>query len=342
MKIAVIGAGGWGTALSVLLSSNHQDVVLWCHRQEMAEELKKTRENKEYLPGVILPLPAAVTSSFEEALKGAGVVVLVTPSSAIEETCNKLKPFLDPGAIVVIASKGLADNKGHRLSEMVEHVLEIPPERIAAISGPNHAEEVGRGLPAATVVASTSDATSRMIQDLFMSLRFRVYRSNDIVGVEYGGALKNIIALACGILDGLHLGDNCRAALITRGLVEITRFGVHFGAHMETFFGLSGMGDLIVTCTSTHSRNHQAGMAMAGGRTKEDVLSHTHMVVEGVRTAELVHHIAEACHIDMPITQEVFYFLEGKHTVKEAAENLMTRSKKSEPDGYLSLLGDKK
>lgn len=330
MKIAVIGAGGWGTAISILLSTNHHDVTLWCHREETAEKLRNTRMNESYLSGVSIPKSIQVTSHLEEALQGAKCVVLVTPSSVVRDMCGKMKPYLETDAVVVCASKGLADEEGHRLSEMIQKVLHLPENRMAVISGPNHAEEVGRGLPAASVVASGDEKTASFVQDIFMTPLFRVYRSTDMAGVEYGGALKNIIALACGILDGLHLGDNCRAAIITRGLVEIMRFGVHFGAQSDTFFGLSGMGDLIVTCTSNHSRNHRAGMALAAGESKKDVLTHTNMVVEGIRTSYLVHKIAVREHIDMPITQEVYHLLEGEHTAEESANILMTRSKKAE------------
>ena len=207
-------------------------------------------------------------------------------------------------------------------------------KKIVVLSGPNHAEEVGRGLPCATVAASEVPEAVQVVQDLFMSPVFRVYRSDDIKGVEYGGALKNIMALACGVLDGIGLGDNSRAALMTRGLVEMTRFGVHFGAQMTTFFGLSGMGDLVCTCTSVHSRNHTAGMMMAEGKTAKEITEGTNMIVEGIRTARLVHDIAVREHIDMPVTEEVCHLIDGDHTALEALEALMRRAKKAESETY--------
>lgn len=241
-----------------------------------------------------------------------------------------MAPFMKKNAVAVCASKGLADEAGHRLSEIISEKFSSVTDRIVVLSGPNHAEEVGLGLPAATVAASEVPEAVQIVQDVFMRPVFRVYRSDDIRGVEYGGALKNIVALACGVQDGIGLGDNCRAALMTRGLVEMARFGVHFGARRETFFGLSGMGDLVATCTSTHSRNHRAGLMLGKGKTAKEICEGTHMVVEGMRTAFLVNEIARREHIDMPITEEVCRLLEGEHTAQEALENLMTRAKKAE------------
>ena len=221
------------------------------------------------------------------------------------------------------------------MSQVIAKKLSKVTNKIVALSGPNHAEEVGEDKPCATVAASCDEDAVRFVQDIFMSPMFRVYRSDDICGVEYAGALKNIIALACGVQDGLGLGDNCRAALMTRGLTEITRFGISFNAKMSTFLGLAGMGDLIATCTSIHSRNYRAGRALSEGKTAKEIIESTSMVVEGIRTAKLVNEIAERKGIDMPITKEICHLLEGKHSPQESLEVLMTRTKKSETEGYL-------
>ncbi|MCH3912659.1 MAG: NAD(P)-dependent glycerol-3-phosphate dehydrogenase [Dialister sp.] len=334
MKIAMIGAGGWGTAMMISLAGRHKDLVLYCRKPETAEKLNRERENKEYLPGVHLPEVIRITSDLKEAVEGAGCVVICTPSKAVADTAGKIAKWLEKDAVVVSASKGLADDEGHRLSEVIAQKVAGITDRIVALSGPNHAEEVGAGLPCATVAASEAPEAVQIVQDLFMSPVFRVYRSDDIRGVEYGGALKNIMALACGVLDGIKLGDNSRAALMTRGLVEMTRFGVRFGAKMNTFFGLSGMGDLVVTCTSSHSRNHTAGVMMGEGKTAKEIVEGTNMVVEGMRTALLVHEIAKREHIDMPITEEVCCLINGEHTARKALEVLMARAKKAESETY--------
>lgn len=330
----MIGAGGWGTAMMISLAGRHKDLVLYCRKPETAEKLNRERENKEYLPGVHLPEVIRITSDLKEAVEGAGCVVICTPSKAVADTAGKIAKWLEKDAVVVSASKGLADDEGHRLSEVIAQKVAGITDRIVALSGPNHAEEVGAGLPCATVAASEAPEAVQIVQDLFMSPIFRVYRSDDIRGVEYGGALKNIMALACGVLDGIKLGDNSRAALMTRGLVEMTRFGVRFGAKMNTFFGLSGMGDLVVTCTSSHSRNHTAGVMMGEGKTAKEIVEGTNMVVEGMRTALLVHEIAKREHIDMPITEEVCCLINGEHTARKALEVLMARAKKAESETY--------
>ena len=334
MKIAMIGAGGWGTAMMLELSGRHDDLVMYCRNPQTAEKIRTSRENREYLPGIRIPEKIHITSDLEEAVQGAGCVIICTPSQVVQEMARRIAPFLMKDAVVVCASKGLADSEGHRLSEGITREVSPITNKIVALSGPNHAEEVGMGLPCATVAASEVPEAVQIVQDLYMSPVFRVYRSDDIRGVEYGGALKNIIALACGVLDGIGLGDNCRAALMTRGLVEMTRFGVHYGAQMNTFFGLSGMGDLVCTCTSIHSRNHKAGMMMAKGMTAEDIQKGTNMVVEGIRTALLVHEIAVREHIDMPVTEEVCHLIKGNHNAREALEILMTRAKKAESETY--------
>lgn len=332
MKITMIGAGGWGTAMVLLLAGRNPNVWLYCRNPDTAARLRETRVNEAYLPGVVIPPCVTITSDLEKAVSGAGCVILCTPSMAVESMAEAIAPWLQKGAVVVCASKGLASHGGLRLSQVVGEKLSLVTDRIVALSGPNHAEEVGRGLPAATVAASRVPEAVQLVQDIYMGPVFRVYRSDDIIGVEYGGALKNIIALACGVIDGLGLGDNSRAALMTRGLVEMTRFGTHFGAKMSTFFGLSGMGDLVVTCTSQHSRNHSAGLLLAQGKTADEIVSGTKMVVEGIRTAGIVHDIAERENIRMPITSEVYHVLRGDYTPMESLEHLMSRAKKAETE----------
>lgn len=332
MKIAMIGAGGWGTAMVRVLSERNSNVWLYCRSAEKAARMEACRENTPYLPGVTIPEAVRITSSLEEALRGAGCVILCTPSAAAEDTAAAAAPYLEKDAVVVSASKGLAAHGGRRLSSVIGDILSEKTDRIVVLSGPNHAEEVGRGLPTAAVAASTVPEAVALVQDIYMTPSFRVYRSSDIIGVEYGGALKNIIALACGVLDGLGLGDNSRAALMTRGLAEITRFGMHFGAQRSTFSGLSGMGDLIATCTSTHSRNHSAGLLLAQGQTADEIVEGTRMVVEGIRTAFIVRAIAAEEHIPMPITEEVCSALEGKHTPEESVRHLMSRAKRDEEE----------
>ena len=332
MKLTMIGAGGWGTAMVSLLAGKNPDVWLYCRNPDTAARLRETRENTAYLPGCRIPAAVRITSDLEEAVRGAACCILCTPSMAAEETAASIAPYLEKGAVVVSASKGLASHGGLRLSQVIGEKLAGITDRIVALSGPNHAGEVGRGLPAASVAASSVSSAVALVQDIYMGPAFRVYRSDDIIGVEYGGALKNIMALACGVLDGLGLGDNSRAALMTRGLVEMTRFGTHFGARMDTFFGLSGMGDLIATCTSTHSRNHSAGLLLAEGKTAKEIVGGTRMVVEGIRTAAIVHEIAAREGIPMPITEEVHQVLTGECTPRESIEHLMNRAKKAETE----------
>ena len=335
MKIAMIGAGSWGTAMVRLLAVRNENVWLYCRHPDTAERLRETRENETYLPGVKIPEAVRITSDLEEAARGAECVILCTPAGAAGKTCESLLPYLSQNVTVASASKGLADDSGRRISDVIGETLSGKTDRIVVISGPNHAEEIGRGCPAATVAAGTNPTAVELIQDIFMGPVFRVYRSDDIIGVEYGGSLKNIIAIACGLLDGLRFGDNSRAALMTRGLVEMTRFGTHYGAKMSTFFGLSGMGDLVATCISEHSRNHRAGVLLAQGKTIDEILSGTQMVVEGVRTTRIVHDIAEKEGISMPITNEMYHVIRGDYTAAEAIEHLMNRAKKAETEEHL-------
>ena len=333
MKIAMIGAGGWGTAMMISLAGRHKDLVLYCRKPETAEKLNRERENKEYLPGVHLPEVIRITSDLKEAVEGAGCVVICTPSKAVADTAGKIAKWLEKDAVVVSASKGLADDEGHRLSEVIAQKVAGITDRIVALSGPNHAEEVGAGLPCATVAASEVPEAVQIVQDLFMSPVFRVYTSPDMLGIELGGALKNVIALAAGMADGLGYGDNTKAALITRGIAEISRLGIDMGGRMETFAGLTGIGDLIVTCASMHSRNRRAGILIGKGYTMEEAMNEVQMVVEGVYSAKAGMKLAEAYGIDMPIVEQVNQVLFDGKPAKEAVNDLMLRDRRIESSG---------
>ncbi len=326
--IAVIGSGGWGTAIASLLARNGHQVVLWSYLQEESETLLKDKENKRFLPGVILPDSIRYTSSLEEAAKGAEIIVMVTPSAAIGATAKALSPFVAPGTIIVNASKGLEQETQKRLSVVIEEA--IPQGAVAVMSGPSHAEEVGRQLPTTNVIACKDPEVSKMLQSVLMCDTFRVYTSQDVVGVELGGALKNVIALCAGISDGLGLGDNAKAALMTRGMAEITRLGVSMGADPLTFLGLSGMGDLIVTCTSMHSRNRRAGILIGQGKTPEEAVQEVKMVVEGFYTTKAAYMLAKKMNIEMPIVEQAYSVLFEGSNAKEAVMSLMIREKKEE------------
>lgn len=330
MKISVIGSGSWGTAASVLLAKHGTDVMLWSWQQEETDRLIRDRENREFLPGISLPDNISFTHSMEEAVCNAELIVTVVPSPATRSTAKQLARYISPGQTIVNLSKGLEDKTLLRLSEVYRE--EIPTAHIAVMSGPSHAEEVSRGLPTTNVVASDDEATAKFIQDVFSDNTFRVYTGHDIVGVELGGALKNVMALCAGISDGLGYGDNTKAALITRGLAEITRLGVKMGAKPETFSGLSGIGDLIVTCTSMHSRNRRAGILLGQGKTLDEALSEVHMVVEGVNAARAALALSEKYGVSMPIVREANEILYNNKNARKAVDSLMSRVKTSE--GY--------
>lgn len=328
MKIAVIGSGSWGTAASVLLAKHNADIYLWSWQQSETDRLNRDRENKEFLPGIMLPENINCTHSMEEAADGADLIVTVVPSPATRTTAKQLSPFVKPSQPIVNLSKGLEDGTLMRLSEVYK--AEIPQARIAVMSGPSHAEEVSRGLPTTNVVASEDNQLACFIQDIFMDKTFRVYTGNDVIGVELGGALKNVMALCAGISDGLGYGDNTKAALMTRGLAEITRLGVKMGAKSETFSGLSGIGDLIVTCTSMYSRNRRAGILLGQGKSLEETLKEVHMVVEGVNTAGAALALSKKFDVPMPIVYEANEILYNNKNAREAVNSLMTRGKTCE------------
>lgn len=327
-KISVLGSGSWGMALALLLYNNGHEVLLWSARPEDARKLREKRENPDRLSGVRLPDEIEILTDLERALKDVDVTVLAVASPYIRSTAHKMAPFVCGNQKIVNVAKGIEEKTLKTLSEVIEE--EIPQGNVAVLSGPSHAEEVGRGLPTTCVVSAHTQETAEYLQSIFMSPVFRVYTTPDILGVELGGALKNVIALAAGTADGLGYGDNTKAALITRGITEIGRLGKKMGAQMETFYGLSGIGDLIVTCASKHSRNRKAGYLIGQGHTMEEAMDEVQMVVEGVYSARAARELAEKYEVEMPIITEVNRVLfEGK-SAAEAVMDLMLRDKKVE------------
>lgn len=338
-QVAVIGAGSWGTALSLVLADNGCDVRLFARRQEQIDEINHHHTNHRYLPDITLPHTIKATNDITVALKNTRVVVLVTPSKALRDILPKMLPYLKADTTIVHASKGLEPETSKRISQVIEEEIPATHRRdVAVLSGPSHAEEVSRRQPTTVTVSSRNDAVARDVQDVFINEHFRVYTNSDMIGVELGGSLKNIIALGAGMSDGLGYGDNAKAALITRGLAEITRLGVAMGANPLTFAGLSGIGDLIVTCTSVHSRNWRAGHSLGQGESVESVLHNMGMVVEGVRTTKATYELAQQRGISMPITTELYHVLfEGKDP-KQAVDDLMGRGRTNEMQELSQLL----
>lgn len=330
-KIAVLGAGSWGTALAVLLARKGCPVSLWARRADLAQMLETKRENQQYLPGVPVPVTVRVGTALKETLAGASLVIFAVPSHAFRSTLAAAWPEVPRRAIVVNVAKGIEENTLLRQSEIFRQVTgEKDLVRYVALSGPSHAEEVGRDLPTAVVASSPYPAAAEYVQETMMAPTFRVYTNPDIVGVELGGALKNIIALGTGISDGLGFGDNTKAALMTRGLAEITRLGVRLGANPLTFAGLAGVGDLIVTCTSWHSRNRRAGVEIGRGKPVAEALASVRMVVEGVRTTRAAYLLARQHRVEMPITEQTYRVLFEGLPPAEGVKNLMGRSRARE------------
>lgn len=330
-SIAILGAGSWGTALAILLHRNLHQISLWGRLEDGVMELARDRVNKRFLPGIVVPADIRVTADLEQALAGAEIVVLSVPSQALRSVLKQSESLIDPSAILVNTAKGMELGTGYRLSQVVADQWGAETmDRFAVLSGPSHAEEVGQGLPTAVVVASKNREVANRVQDAFMTRDFRVYTIDDLIGVEMGGSLKNIIALATGIAEGLGFGDNTKAALLTRGLAEITRMGVRMGAQPETFAGLSGLGDLVVTCNSPHSRNGRAGRLIGRGMSVDEAVREVGMVVEGITTTRVADEMAAALGVSMPITRTVYEVLfEGKDA-KTAVWELMGRDKKDE------------
>mgnify|MGYP004510819475 FL=1 len=327
-SIGVIGAGSWGTALAVLLCGNGHEVTLWSIIEDEVHTLQTKRENPDKLPGVKLPEKIEVTSDLEKAVSGKQVLVLAVPSPYVRSTAHTMKPYVAEGQIIVNVAKGIEEDSLKTLSQVIEG--EIPQALVAVMSGPSHAEEVGRGIPTTIVVGAHDRKTAEYLQGIFMNEVFRVYTSPDVLGIELGAALKNVVALAAGIADGLGYGDNTKAALITRGIAEIARLGTAMGGKVETFSGLSGIGDLIVTCASMHSRNRRAGILIGKGYSYEEAMKEVKMVVEGVYSAKAAVRLAEKCGVQLPIIEQVNAVLfEGKRA-DEAVKDLMLRDKKIE------------
>ncbi len=328
MNVSIIGDGGWGTAVGMLLNGYGHTVTVWGPFEAYLAEIRAKRENVRFLPGVALPDTVAWTADPAQAVAGADCVVLAVPSKFYQDVCVRFVGLIPPGVPVVSLTKGLCEKTHRRMSEIASAVLGLPA--VAVLSGPSHAEEVSRGIPTAVVAAAPEEALAKQVQQLFTGPRFRVYTSTDPLGVELGGAIKNVIALAVGASDGLGFGDNTRAAIITRGLAEMTRLGVALGARPETFAGLSGVGDLIVTCTSSHSRNHAVGERLGKGEPIEAILASMKMVAEGVWNAKAVRDTARACGVDVPIAEQVCRWCYEGASPRASVEALMSRDMKPE------------
>jgi glycerol-3-phosphate dehydrogenase (NAD(P)+) len=327
-KIAVLGDGGWGTALAILLHKKQHDVTLWGAFPDYVEILRDRRENGKYLPGVPIPEELPITSDLSEACSGSEMIFLVTPSHFLRGVCERIKPFISRDHIVVSATKGLENGTLLRMSEVIGEVFgEV---RVAVLSGPTLAQEVARGHPTAATVSSPTPAVAKTVQSVLMTDRLRIYTNRDMTGVELGGSLKNVIAIAAGIVDGLQFGANTKSALLTRGLVEITRLGVAMGADRRTFFGLSGLGDLFTTAVSHLSRNHNFGLQIGRGLSVEEAQASTEMVIEGIRTAKAAAELARKYAVEMPITEETYRIIYERKDPRQAIATLMTRVPKPE------------
>jgi glycerol-3-phosphate dehydrogenase (NAD(P)+) len=333
MKVTVLGAGSWGTTLAIILNQNKYETSCWSIEKADIDYILKYRENKRFLPGIDIPKSIQFSTSLETCMDRAKVIIVAVPSHAVRSVLEKLKKYITADMTWVSVAKGIENETLLRVSEIIEQVGGIDKKNIAVLFGPSHAEEVSRGIPTAIVSASSHIKTAQLVQKLFMTSYFRVYANPDIIGVELGGCLKNVIAVAAGICDGAGFGDNTKAALITRGLVEINRLGVKLGAQPDTFAGLSGMGDLIVTCMSRHSRNRHVGEQIGKGRTLQAVLDEMVMVAEGVKTTGSAYKLARREGVEMPITEEVYKALFENKSPIQAMLDLMTRASKIEDWG---------
>ena len=327
-RIGMIGAGSWGTALTWLLTNNGHEVTVWSALAAEIEMLRREHEQKEKLPGVKLSETTAFTTELARAAKGMDLLVLAVPSPFTRSTSKQLCPLVREGQIIVNVAKGIEENTLLTLSQIIEQ--EIPQAEVAVLSGPSHAEEVGRGMPTAITAAARRKRTAEYVQNIFMSEVFRVYASPDVYGVELGAALKNVVALAAGIADGIGCGDNTKAALITRAIKEPAALGLKLGGHFETFYGLSGIGDLIVTCASMHSRNRRAGILIGQGKTMQEAMDEVHMVVEGVYSAKAAMGLSARCGVPLPIIEQVNAVLFSGKSAVQAMNDLMMRDKKIE------------
>lgn len=331
-NITIIGAGSMGTAMAVLLSKNGNNVNIWTPFKEEADMLNNEKEHLQRLPGVKIPNDVTCYSDIELAMKDAEMTVLAVPSQTTRSNSKLISQFVEKDGIVVTCSKGIEENTCKLLTEVMEE--EIPHAKVAALSGPSHAEEIAREIPTAVVAAASDENVAHIVQDSFMGKSFRVYSNTDVKGVELGGALKNVIALCAGISDGLGFGDNTKAALMTRGMTEISRLGVAMGANPHTFGGLTGIGDLIVTCTSMHSRNRRAGILIGKGKSVEDALAEVKMVVEGVATAKPAYQLSQRYDISMPIIFEAYEILYNNKNPRQAVIDLLSRDRKGEMEDF--------
>jgi glycerol-3-phosphate dehydrogenase (NAD(P)+) len=331
MKIGVIGAGSWGTTLADLVAKRGQEVVLWAHEAKSVEEMKRTRINSLYLPGVVLAEGLEFTGSLQEAVSGKELILSVTPSQLTREVLQKALPFIDENAIIVSASKGIELDSLLTMSQICAQILPAALfDNYCVLSGPSFAREVAQEMPTAIVAAAARPEISVRVQEAFSTNYFRVYTKSDVIGVELGGSIKNVISIAAGISDGLGLGHNTRAALITRGLAEMARLGAALGARASTFAGLAGMGDLVLTCTGDLSRNRTVGMKLGEGMRLNGILAEMHMVAEGVKTTQSAYSLARRLNVDMPITEKVYQILYEDKPARHAVMELMARDLKSE------------
>lgn len=330
--VSFLGAGSWGTALAILCANNGHKVTLWSKVASEIEMLRENREHVDRLPGVKLPGSIVIEEDLEKACTDQDIIVCSVASPFVRSTAQEAKLFIKDKQIIVNVGKGIEEDTLMTLCEILED--ELPMADVAVLSGPSHAEEVSKGVPTTVVVGAKSKKTAMFVQDVFMGGAFRVYTSPDIVGIELGGALKNVIALAAGILDGMGLGDNTKAALMTRGVAEISRLGIELGGKMETFCGLSGIGDLIVTCTSTHSRNHNCGYLLGQGKSLAEAKEEIKQVIEGVNCAKAAMKLANKHHVTMPIVEQINAILFSDKSAEQAMKDLLVRDKVSE---YKSL-----
>jgi glycerol-3-phosphate dehydrogenase (NAD(P)+) len=333
MKIAVLGAGGWGTTLAILLHRNGHNVTLWEYNNEYANTLEEYRENFYYLPKIIIPRDIKITNDLESAVTDKNIILITTPTQFIRNNLSPLKNFKFKNEIIVSAAKGIENDTLMLVSDIILDIFKYSKkEKIVSLSGPSHAEEVSRRIPTAVVCASINHKTAKYVQKVFSNNYFRVYSSSDLVGTEIGGALKNVIAIASGIAVGAEFGDNTIAALMTRGINEIMKLGLLLKAKKETFFGLSGIGDLIVTCSSPHSRNRYVGEQIGSGKKLSVVLKEMKMVAEGVATTKSAYELSKQYKVDMPIVEEIHAILFEDRSPHIAAKNLMQRNLKPETD----------
>ena len=327
-KIGVLGGGSWGTALAILLADKGYDVTMWLRDEKQFKQMNELKINQKYLPNIKLPYNLMLTLDLEEVSFNKDMILLSVPTHGVREALNNCKRYIKPNQIMVNVAKGIENESLLRISQIVEELL--PNNKYAVLSGPSHAEEVAKNMPTTVVSASNNKKVAEYVQDLFITPNFRVYTNPDVIGVELGGSLKNVIALGAGISDGLNCGDNTKAALMTRGIFEMAKLGEKMGAKVSTFSGLSGIGDLIVTCTSMHSRNRRAGILIGQGMKTDEAIKEIGMVVEGIKTTNSAFKLAKQYDIAMPITEELYDVLYNNSDVKDSISNLMVRDRKHE------------